>query len=126
MDHNEAMRLQAAEKYVLGELPQELQEAYEDHYLDCPQCALDVKAAAAFVDVSRHVFATEPVPMEAASKDFAKGWSGWFAWLRPAFAVPAMAALVLGAVVAYQNLVTLPTTRTGSGGRAQVFNSFSL
>src|SRR5215471_6107578 len=124
MDHNEAVRLQAAEKYVLGELTEELQQAYEDHYLDCPQCSLDVKAAAAFVDNSRHVFATEPVPVEAASKAFAKGWGGWLFWLRPAFAVPAM--VVLLGVVAYQNLVTTPGIKSGTAGRAQVFNSYQL
>src|SRR5215467_7959888 len=123
MDHNEAVRLLAAEKYVLGELPQDLQEAYEDHFFDCPQCALDVKAAAAFVDNSRHVFRTEP--MKAGVKGLGKGWGGWFFWLRPAFAVPAM-AILLG-VVAYQNLVTLPSMKSSSSaGRAQVFNSFSL
>ena len=122
MDHIEAVRLQAAAKYVLGELPQDLQEAYEEHYFDCPQCALDVKAAAAFVDNSRHVFQTEPVV--SAAKDSAKGWSGWFVWLRPAFAVPAM-AILLG-VVAYQNLVTMPGMKSGTAGRAQVFNSYPL
>jgi len=122
MDHNEAVRLQAAEKYVLGELTEELQQAYEDHYLDCPQCALDVKAAAAFVDNSRHVFQAGPV--EAESKGSVKGWSGWFFWLRPAFAVPAM--VVLLGVVAYQNLVTTPGSKSGTAGRAQVFNSYQL
>src|SRR5215470_7378573 len=122
MDHNEAVRLQAAEKYFLGEMTQELQEAYEDHYLDCPQCALDVKTAAAFVDNSRHVFQTEP--MESASKGSVKGWSGWFFWLRPAFAVPAM--VILLGVVTYQNLITMPGIKSGTAGRAQVFNSYPL
>jgi hypothetical protein len=31
MDHEEAVRPQAAEKYVLGELAEELCEAYEEH-----------------------------------------------------------------------------------------------
>jgi hypothetical protein len=31
---------------------------------------------------------------------------GWFAWLRPAFAVPALALLLV--VIGYQNLVTYP------------------
>ena len=46
------MWLQAAEKYVLGELAEELCEAYEEHYFDCQECATDVIATAAFVDVS--------------------------------------------------------------------------
>ena len=47
------MRLQAAEKYVLGELAEELREAYEEHYFDCQECATEVIATAAFVDGAR-------------------------------------------------------------------------
>ncbi len=50
MDHNEAVLMQAAEKYVLGELSPVLREEYEEHFFGCAACALDVKAAAAFVD----------------------------------------------------------------------------
>lgn len=53
MDHSEAVRIQAAEKYVLGELPPVLREEYEEHFLNCVACALDVKAAATFVDNAR-------------------------------------------------------------------------
>ncbi len=42
------MRLQTAEKYVLGELAEELREAYEEHYFDCQECATEVIATAAF------------------------------------------------------------------------------
>ncbi len=50
MDHSEAVRMRAAEKYVLGELSPVLREEYEEHFFVCVACALDVKAAAAFVD----------------------------------------------------------------------------
>jgi len=126
MDHNEALRLQAAEKYVLGELPEDLREAYEEHYFDCPECALNVKTTAAFVDASRHVFQTEPVPVESESKGLVKGWSGWLTWLRPAFAVPALAALLI--VVGYQNIVTIPQAKRDlalSAGQV-ITSSFSL
>jgi len=33
MDHNDAVRLQAAEKYVLGEFPPDLRDEYEEHFL---------------------------------------------------------------------------------------------
>lgn len=50
---------------------------------------------------------------------------GWFLWLRPAVAVPAL--LVLLAFVGYQNLISLPRAKSGdSAGKAQTFNSFSL
>jgi len=48
MDHSEALRLQAAERYVLGELSPELREQYEEHYFTCEECASDVKASAVF------------------------------------------------------------------------------
>jgi hypothetical protein len=56
MDHNEALRQQAAEKYVLGELPRRLRDGFEEHFFECQKCALDVKAAAGFVDNARHVW----------------------------------------------------------------------
>jgi len=55
MDHSEALRQQAAEKYVLGELPKPLRDEFEQHFFDCQECALDVKAAAGFVDNARAV-----------------------------------------------------------------------
>ncbi len=56
MDHNEALQLQAAGKYVLGELPSPLRDQFEEHFFECQECALDVKAAAEFVDNARHVW----------------------------------------------------------------------
>lgn len=101
MDHSEALRLHAAEKYVLGELSPELREQYEEHYFDCEECASDLKVAVAFTDAARELLGKaslrgpEPYRMP-----------GWFAWLRPIFAVPAFAALLL--VVTYQSFVTIP------------------
>ena len=55
MDHNEALRLHAVEKYVLGELPPSLRDEFEEHFFECQECALDVRAAAEFVDNVRAV-----------------------------------------------------------------------
>jgi len=123
MDHKEAIRLQAAEKYVLGELPAELREAYEEHYFECAECALEVKAAAAFIDTSREEFRRAPEKAVSESREKASG--GWFFWLRPAFAVPALAVLL--GIVGYQNLVTLPHLRSASSfAGSQPFSEFSL
>lgn len=126
MDHNEAVRLQAAEKYVLGELKPALREDYEEHYFDCPQCAMDVKAAAAFVDASRQVFLTREESRESEAKKPRNASSGWLFWLRPAFAAPALAALL--AIVVYQNAVTVPQAKRGPALNAgQMYSSsFSL
>ena len=102
MDHSEAIRMQAAEKYVLGELPNALRDEYEEHFFDCAECALDVKAAAAFVDNSAEVLRQE------AKNEKAKDpvHSGWFAWLKPIVAVPAFAVLLLA--LSYQSFVSVP------------------
>jgi hypothetical protein len=124
MDHNEAVRLQAAEKYVLGELPQNLREEYEEHYFECAECALDLKAAATFVDTSREVLRAERE--KSAEKASVAAGGGWLAWLRPVVAVPVFAALLM--VLVYQNTVTIPRARQGANlSTGQVFtSSFSL
>jgi hypothetical protein len=131
MDHFEAKRLNAAEKYVLGELTPELRDDYEEHYFDCADCSEDVRAAATFVTASKQIFQEEPVarpiaaPVRVAEK--ALGFSAWFAWLRPAIAVPVMAALV--AVIVYQNVAGTPGARNSAAPRedAQAFaSSFRL
>jgi hypothetical protein len=117
MDHSEAVRLQAAEKYVLGELQGALRDEYEEHYFDCVECALDLQAAAAFVDTSRQVFREEAAATLAAARAGKDApvrvpWVQRFRW---AFAaVPAFAALVLVTIVSYQNAVTIPHLRNAS------------
>jgi hypothetical protein len=124
MDHNEAIRLQAAVKYVLGELPQDLRDAYEEHYFDCAECALDVRAAAGFSDNARNVLCQEE--REASLKAAAPVEGRWLAWLKPVVVVPAFAVVLL--VVAYQNMVTIPRAKQeAAGGVGQMFTSvFSL
>lgn len=106
MDHGESIRLMAAEKYLLGELTPELREQFEEHFFDCQECALEVRAGAAFVEHSK-VLLADPAAVEAATASAAPhARPGWFAWLRPAFAMPVLAVLLV--VVGYQNLVTYP------------------
>ena len=106
MDHNEAVRQNATERYLLDELDPEVRDQFEEHLFDCQDCALDVRAAAMFVEQSKIVLA-EPVAHAAVKRPaVAPAKAGWFAWLRPAFAVPVFAILL--AVIGYQNLVTYP------------------
>src|SRR5713101_8336644 len=104
MNHNEAIQMQAAEKYILGELPAVLRDGYEEHFFDCAECALDVKAAAVFADTTREVLRQEKA--SSVSKDPIPARGEWLRWFRPVIAVPAFAALLL--VVGYQNLVSIP------------------
>lgn len=120
MDHNEAVELQAAVKYVLGELSQVQREEYEEHYFDCAECAVDIKVLATFADTTREVLRQERANQLA--KELVPGRGGWLRWLQPVVAVPAMAALLL--IIAYQNTVTIPRDREeAASGAAQLFVS---
>lgn len=123
MDHKRAVELHLAVKYVLGELPADQRDEYEDHYIDCPECARDVHAAAAFTDTAREVFRQE-AQKEAPAGNRARG--GWFAWLRPVVAVPAFAVLLL--MLGYQSFVSLPHWKTQATQSAapRVLPMFSL
>jgi hypothetical protein len=135
MEHTQAIQLKAAERYVLGELPGDLREQYEEHFFSCLECAEEVNLAAAFIENSRAAMGSEPVlppvrlPVAAAQRPAASGWIGTF--LRPSFAVPVFAALLL--LVAYQTFLVIPrlkgtaTQSVGSLASApQALASFSL
>ena len=53
MDHEEAVRLVAAVKYVLGVLPQVERYSFVELFFYCGVCALDVRASAAFATLLR-------------------------------------------------------------------------
>lgn len=113
MDHTEAVKLQAVEKYILGELPPTLRNEFEVHYFDCVECAVNLRAGVAFAAVSRQYFAEEAAGRQRAVP---APRPGWFAWLKPLVAVPAFAALLI--IVGYQNLVTIPRMHRESGAEA--------
>jgi hypothetical protein len=126
MNHDEAIRLKAAEKYLLGELSAELRDQYEDHYFGCAACAQDVRTGAVFIDNARDVLGSVAVAEVGAQHQPASSGGWWTALLRPAFAVPVLALLLL--VAGYQNAVTIPHLKTALSQPdvAQTLPSFSL
>jgi hypothetical protein len=104
MDHDVVVGQKMTERYLLNELDPEVRDEFEEHFFDCPVCALDVRVGAMFVEQSKLVLAEKSI--EATTPHPAPVKPGWSAWLRPAFAVPVMALLL--AVIGYQNLVTYP------------------
>ena len=109
MDHNEAVRLKATERYLLNELDTEQLDQFEEHLFDCPECALDVRAAAMFVEQSKSVWSA---PGKLAPVAKTTRLSPWLAWFRPAFVVPALALLLL--TLGYESLVTIPAIKEAS------------
>jgi hypothetical protein len=126
MNHSEAVRLNATEKYLLGELSAELRDQYEDHFFDCKECGQDIRAGAALVDNARDLWGTETDSKAVAKPERVRGVGWWDAVLRPAFAVPVLAALLL--VAGYQNAITIPHLKSEVSKVAtpQTLPSFSL
>jgi hypothetical protein len=123
MDHQEALRRGAVEKYLLNEMPQPEGDEFEAHFFECQECAADLRATAAFLDAAKKELrrSRQPTPAPRALKKL------WFDFLwRPAFAGPAFALLLL--VVAYQNVVVLPrfAGETAQLKNPEILTSLSL
>ena len=114
MDHGEALQMMAAERYLLDELTPDERDAFELHMFGCQECALDIRAGAAFITEAKTQLremdpqVSPPLPAKSApaTEPKKKRWS--FLW-QPAFAMPAFAALL--AVIAFQNVSTIPSLR---------------
>jgi hypothetical protein len=103
MDHQEATRREAVEKYLLDELAPPERDEFEEHFFDCPECAEDLRTTAAFLDAAARELERH-TPAAPAAKRAAK--SRFALLFRPAFAAAAFALLLL--VIAYQNVIVFP------------------
>ena len=69
MNHQDATQSMAVEKYVLNELTPELRAEFEEHYFECAECAMDLRATTAFLDAAKAEFkaasATKRLPVAA-------------------------------------------------------------
>lgn len=124
MEHDDAIRTQAAERYLLGEMSPDEREVYEDHYFSCEACGNELSATVAFVDNARAALAQAgglSTSDRADRSRMAETSEGW--WLR-LFAAPqrlvpvlSVAVVVLVAVVGYQRLSVIPELREQLAGR---------
>lgn len=126
MEHSEAIRLKAAERYLLGELSGDLRSQFEEHFFGCAECAEALGAGAVFIHNARELLAERaaqaPVFVPAAAEK-----RNWFtAFFRPAWAAPALAVLL--AIVVYQSAVVIPKLRTpaSDSNAPQTLANFSL
>jgi hypothetical protein len=110
MDHNQAVRLKATERYLLNELDTDELEQFEEHLFDCQECALDLRAAATFLEQSKTIL-SEPVESASRVAKPAPASPGW-AWLRPAFILPVLGLLIV--VVGYEGFVKIPALQQAS------------
>ena len=112
MDHKEAVETMAAQRYVLDEMTPEDQEAFEEHFFGCTECAADVKDSETIADTLRsekNVRKFEPRKLQAR-------------WLAAA------ASFALVAILGYQSLFTIPRIRRQSDAARlpRIVASYSL
>jgi hypothetical protein len=116
MTHSEAVETMATERYLLDELTPELRDAFEEHFFECQECAMDVRAGSLFLDEARAQLpqlvadAVAPRPRRDQNLERKKPW--WALWSAPGFAAPVFAVLL--GVIAYQNISLIPALRSAA------------
>ena len=105
MKHEDCIESLAAEKYILGELPELEREQFEEHYFSCPECAESVRCLSELRG-GVQLGLGYPAEMAQAGKQAGR-WLPklWPWWLRPQAAMAgALAAIAVAAITGYQNL----------------------
>jgi hypothetical protein len=103
VNHFEALQSRAVEKYLLGEMLPPERDEFEEHFFDCPECAVDLRATAAFLDAAKREL--KELSSEVAHNQPVKRSLFVMPW-KPALAWTALAASLL--VTAYQNILVFP------------------
>jgi anti-sigma factor RsiW len=110
MTHHDAVETMAVERYLLGEMPEQERDTFEDHYFSCAECSEDLRTAAAMLEGARSGLAKSTAasvtPIRAARRPAS-------VWYRSAV-VPWAVAATLAVVVGYQSLWTVPSLRRGT------------
>jgi hypothetical protein len=117
MEHDEAIRSHAAERYVAHELSPAEQDAFEEHFFDCQECADDVRFELTFTANVRAISREQRAERQAApepprARSRAKWWDRLR--LRPALAFSFAANFVLAAGFGY---ILLTGTHESAGPR---------
>lgn len=117
MEHDEAIRSHAAERYVSGDLPPGERSDFEAHFFDCLECAEDVRFELTFAANTRAVSREGRANIRSVPRPshpgFRERWLG-FLHPRPAMAFSIAANFVLAAGLGY---VLLTGTRENTQPR---------
>jgi hypothetical protein len=105
MNHKEALRVSAVERYVLDEMDSHEREAFEEHYFACPECAEALTDSVTLADNAREVFKDRKLFRIRTTPG---RWAWLNRWLMPPALAPTLVASALLVVVGYLALITLP------------------
>src|SRR5207244_3177804 len=68
MNHDDATKSLASERYILGELNESERDAFEEHFFDCVLCAEEVRDTATFAAGVRTGGATVAAPAKHTTR----------------------------------------------------------
>jgi hypothetical protein len=111
MNHLQAVKTSAPERYLLEEMSELERHAFEEHYFSCADCAEDVRLGALMRDGVKAGFLDAEKPVSLAGAKAASARTPW----RPSVVIPWAAAAMLALVAGYQSLRLAP----GLEGRIQ-------
>ena len=107
MQHIDADRTLAPERYLLGEMSAAEIDEFEEHLFVCHECAEAVKTGAAFADNTRAVFREEALLRPQAAVEQPKIVVRWWQKLTFPVLAPTFAALLLLCGAGYQRFVVI-------------------
>ncbi len=117
MDHDQAARIQAPARYLLGDLSLPEREEFEEHFFTCRECAEELRTGAAFAANARAVFREKMRRSPVA----AQADPGLWAWLRPAFQLSLCGALAVALIgVSIHDRGVISSLRSELAGYAEV------
>src|SRR5258705_13633457 len=104
INHQEAVRSNAVERYLLGQMSDSETESFELHFFECEECAGELRTGAVFVENARQVFRERPAAAPSSIPGRSRGRWSWLAgpWGPPVFQATAFATLALAAAAGYE------------------------
>ncbi len=96
------------ERYVRNQLDPEERKSFEEHFFACDDCFQKLQATERFIAGIRDAAAHGVLPVTPQASP--SGWRMASPWI-PAFAVSAVAALLLASVAVWQYFVEMPNLR---------------
>jgi hypothetical protein len=114
MNHQEAENTKATERYLLREMTDQERQAFEEHYLDCPECLESVTFGADFLAAGKEV-AQESVANQRILQVADVQRRSWLAFLKPVWQPVPVMALALAVCVGFAGYEALLLQQIKSG-----------
>jgi hypothetical protein len=108
MKHSQIEDQQIVERYIRNQLNDDQRSEFQAHFFACDECFTNLQTMERFIAGVRDGAESGLISADLMKPVLLPFWNRWF---KPAFAITAIATLVLTAVVAWLMLVRLPELR---------------